>query len=122
MSHIVTVATEVRDPIAVAAACLRLGLPEPARGTAELFEGQVAELLVELPGWLYPVACDVDTGRLHYDNYHGRWGKQEQLDPLIQAYALEKASFEARNLGHSVSEQALADGSVRLTIRVGGAE
>jgi hypothetical protein len=35
MSHIVTIATEVRDPDAVAAACRRLGLPEPVPGTAE---------------------------------------------------------------------------------------
>ena len=34
MSHIVTIRTEVRDPAAVAAACRRLGLPEPVHGTA----------------------------------------------------------------------------------------
>ncbi|WP_435020751.1 hypothetical protein TA3x_002002 [Tundrisphaera sp. TA3] len=55
MSLIVTVATQVRDPDAVHAACLRLGHPEPALGTATPFEGQAAGLLVLLPGWLYPV-------------------------------------------------------------------
>ena len=34
MSHIVTVETEVRDHAAVAAACRRLALAEPAQGTA----------------------------------------------------------------------------------------
>lgn len=56
MSHVVTVATELRDPAAVAAACRRLGLRTPARGTVRLFEGEAAGLLVRLPGWLYPVA------------------------------------------------------------------
>jgi hypothetical protein len=33
---------------------------------------------------------------------------------------VEKASIEARKKGHTVSERALADGSVRLTVTVGG--
>jgi hypothetical protein len=40
----------------------------------------------------------------------------------MQAYAVEKARLEARRRGHSVVEQALADGSISLTIRVGGAQ
>ncbi len=121
MSHIVSIKTEVRDPAAVAAACRRLGLPEPAHGTARLFSGEAAGLLVKLPGWLYPVAFDVAACRARYDNYGGRWGRQEHLDRFVQRYALEKAHIEARKRGHTVVEQPLADGSVRLTIRVGGA-
>ena len=68
MSHIVTVKTEVRDPVAVAAACRRLELPEPVLGTARLFAEEVTGLLVKLPDWLYPVACDTATGELRYDN------------------------------------------------------
>ena len=44
----------------------------------------------------------------------------EQLDRLLQAYAIEKARIEALRRGHSVSEQSLSDGSIKLTIRVGG--
>src|SRR4051812_47118732 len=73
MSHIVTISTDVRDPDAVAAACLRLGLPGPAHGTATLFEGQATGLLVRLPGWLYPVVCDTATGVVRYDNYNQAW-------------------------------------------------
>jgi hypothetical protein len=73
VSHIVTIATEVRDPAAVAAACRRLGLAEPAHGTAKLFEGEATGLLVRLPGWLYPCVCDTATGSLRYDNYGGAW-------------------------------------------------
>src|SRR4051794_760666 len=95
VSHIVTIATQVRDPRAVAAACRRLGLPEPVHGTARLFEGEASGLLVRLPGWLYPVVCDTATGSLRFDNYQGRWGDQQQLDRLVQAYAVERARIEA---------------------------
>jgi hypothetical protein len=121
VSHIVSIKTEVRDPQAVAAACRRLDLPEPAHGTAKLFSGEASGLLVKLPDWLYPVVVDTATGRIHYDNYNQAWGKQEQLDRFLQLYAVEKASIEARKRGHSVVEQALPDGSVKLTIQVGGA-
>lgn len=116
MSHIVTVKTEVRDPIAVFAACRRLGLPEPVHGTAQLFSDQATGLLVRLPGWLYPVACDTATGELRYDNYNGSWGGEEHLDRFKQSYAVEKATLEARKKGYSVSEQPLEDGSIRLQI------
>jgi hypothetical protein len=54
MSHIVTIATEVRDPDALAAACRRLGLPEPVQGTATLSSGRASGLLVRLPGLSRP--------------------------------------------------------------------
>ncbi len=121
MSHIVTIVTEIRDPIAVHAACRRLSLPEPIQGTAHLFEGPASGLLVRLPGWLYPVVCDTASGQVRYDNYNQAWGKQEELDRLLQAYAIEKARLEAVKRGHSVVEHCLTDGSIKLTIQVGGA-
>ena len=121
MSHIVSIQTEVRDPAAVAAACRRLGLPEPVHDTATLFEGRATGLLVKLPDWLYPVVIDVAAGRVRYDNYAGAWGEPEHLDRFLQMYAVEKARIEALKRGHGVTEQALADGSVKLTISVGGA-
>jgi hypothetical protein len=121
VSHIVEIRTEVRDPDAVAAACRRLGLPEPVHGTAALFEGEATGLIVKLPGWLYPVVFDTATGTLRYDNYGGQWGKPEHLDRLLQSYAVEKARIEARKRGHHVVEQSLSDGSIKLVIQVGGA-
>jgi hypothetical protein len=120
VSHIVTIEAEARDPAAVAAACRRLGLPEPVMGTAKLFDGEAAGLLVRLPGWLYPAVVEAGTGRVRYDNYGGAWGDPMQLGRFLQAYALEKAGIEAHRRGHSVSERALADGSVRMTVTVGG--
>ena len=48
------------------------------------------------------------------------WGAAQELEKFLQAYAVEKAKIEARRKGHSVTEQALADGSVKLTIQVAG--
>jgi len=122
MSHIVTIATQVRDPVAVQSACRRLGLPTPVLGTFELYGGRQSGLGVRLPHWRYPVVCDTATGRLAFDNFGGRWGQPAQLDAFLQSYAVEKAKFEARRRGHSVVEQALADGSIKLTVQfVGGA-
>lgn len=120
MSHIVTIKTEVRDAEAVRAACRRQSLPEPIQGTARLFEGEATGLLVRLPGWLYPAVVQTPTGQVRFDNYEGAWGDSKHLDAFLQAYAVVKAKLEARKKGHSVFEQFLPDGSVKLTIQVGG--
>lgn len=49
------------------------------------------------------------------------WGERQHLDSFLQSYAVEKSKIEARRKGHSVTESQLADGSVKLTINVGGA-
>ena len=120
MSHIVTIQTEVRDPAAVRAACDRLQLPAPVHGTARLFSSEATGLLVQLPQWRYPVVCQTETGTLAYDNYRGAWGEPVYLDRFLQAYAVEGTRLEARKQGHDVVEQALADGSIKLTIQVAG--
>ena len=121
MSHIVQIQTEVRDAAAIAAACRRLALGEPVFGEAELFSGSKTGWQVQLPDWQYPVVIDVNTGRVDFDNFEGRWGEQAKLDQFLQAYAVEKAKIEARKKGHSVTEQQLADGSIKVTVQVGGA-
>ena len=120
MSHIVEVQTEVRDAAAVRAACQRLGLPVPVHGTTKLFSGEATGLAVELPDWRYPVVCDTGAGQLSYDNYNGRWGEQKHLDAFLQSYAIEKCRIESRKKGHTLTEQALRDGSVKLTVQVNG--
>jgi hypothetical protein len=121
MSHVVTIRTEIRDAEALRLACRRLGLEGPVLRTAKLFSAEATGYCVGLPGWRYPVVCDVAAGTVAYDNYNGRWGEQRELERLVQAYTVEKARLEARRAGHSVTEQALTDGSVRLTVHVGGA-
>lgn len=120
MSHIVEIKTQVRDPVAVAAACQRLGLPPPLRKTVRLFTSTETGLVVQLPGWNYPVVCDVASGAVKYDNFNGRWGDQQELSKFLQMYTVEKARIEARKKGHTVTEHSLADGSIKLTIQVQG--
>ena len=121
MSHIVEIKTEIRDEAGVRAACNRLHLDPPERKAAKLFSDTVTGLCVQLPGWLYPVVCDTQSGQLKYDNYEGRWGEQKHLNSFLQGYAVEKAKIEARRKGHAVSETQLQDGSIRVTVLVGGA-
>jgi hypothetical protein len=122
MSHIVSIKTRIRDPAALATACQRLGLQPPVQGTASLFAGQQATgLVVRLPGWLYPIVINTESGDVQCDTYNGTWGNPSELDKLLQAYAVEKARIEARRAGHDVIEQRLQDGSIRLTVQVGAA-
>ena len=121
MSHVVKIETQIKDVTAAQAACRRLKLDSPQHGTARLFSGNATGLIVKLSGWRYPAVFDTETGQAEFDNYGGRWGEQEQLDRFLQIYAVEAARIQARRQGHSVTEQPLADGSIKLTITVGGA-
>jgi len=64
----------------------------------------------------YPVVVDTAAGTIQYDNYNEHWGKQAELNRLLQAYACEVAKLEARKKGYAVSEQLLQDGSIRVQI------
>ena len=121
MSHIVEIKTEVRDEQAVKAACVRLQIPTPEHKTIRLFNATATGLCIQLPNWSYPVVANLATGQLSYDNYGGGWGEQKHLDLFLQAYGVEKAKIEARMKGHTCSETRLEDGSIKVTIRVGGA-
>ena len=121
MSHIVTIKTQVREVAAIVAACQRLQLPPPVHGTAQLFAGQTATgQLVQLPGWRFPVVCELSTGELKFDHFGGRWGSPTELERFLQAYAVERARLAARQRGHTVIEQRLGDGAIKLTIQVSG--
>jgi hypothetical protein len=99
-----------------------LGLALPIQGKTKLFSGEVEGWTVQLPGWQYPVVCNTTAGTVHYDNFQGRWGDQRHLDKFLQMYTVEKAKLEARKKGHTVAEQQLPDGSIKLSVQiVGGA-
>ena len=120
MSHIVSIETQVRDEAAVQAACLRLQLPAASRGTFKLYSSTEEGLGVELPGWRYPVVANTNTGQLRFDNYEGRWGEQKHLDGFLQGYAVEKAKIEACRKGHTVTEQQMDNGAIKLTVAMAG--
>jgi hypothetical protein len=120
MSHIVQIQTQVKDPLAIQAACRRLALAEATQQTVQLYNDQATGWAVQLPGWRYPVVFDTVKAQVQFDNFGGRWGDQKELDRFLQFYSVEKASLEARKRGHSLSEQQLHDGSIKLTIQVAG--
>ncbi len=121
MSHIVRIQTQVKDAAAVHAACQRLGLPAPVQGKVELYSGKVEGLAVQLPDWVYPIVADLPTGEIKMDDFGGHWGDRQHLDKFLQMYACEKAKIEARKRGHECTEQTTTDGTIKLTIKVGGA-
>ena len=45
----------------------------------------------------------------------------DQSFPEVYSGAVEKTRLEARKQGYDVLEQSLADGSIKLTVQVGGA-
>ena len=120
MSHVVSIKTQIKDPIALAAACVRLGLEQPTQGKTKLFVTDAEGLIVKLSGWTYPAVINTATGTIATDTYGGAWGNPQELDRLLQAYACEKAKIEARRAGRTCSETLLADGSIKLVIQVGG--
>ena len=120
ISHIVKVETQVRDVNALRQACSYLQLEPPILGTYELYNSTEIGWGVQLRDWKYPVVFKVEASEAAFDNYEGRWGNPQRLEELIQRYAVEKTKIEARRQGHSVTEQSLADGSVKLTVSVGG--
>ena len=121
MSHIVQIETEVRSEAAVQAACKKLHLPPAQHGTFELYNSTETGLGIELPKWRYPVVANLESGDLRFDHYEGRWGDREYLDQFLQRYCVEAATIAARKEGHSVNERRLEDGSIKMTISVGGA-
>ena len=120
MSHVVKIQTQLSDINAIRQSCVHLRLEAPVHGIFELYDSTETGWAVNLRDWKYPVICKVETGELAYDNYENRWGDQKRLGELIQRYAVEKTKIEARRRGHSVTEQKLDDGSVKLTVGVGG--
>lgn len=110
----------MRDRDAVQLACRRLQLAEPAEGEAKVFTSVKRGLLVHLKEWEFPIVCDLPTGQVEFDNFEGNWGERKRLDEFLQAYAVERATLEARKKGHSVVEQPIADGSIKLMIGVAG--
>jgi len=121
LSHIVEIKTEIRDEKAIRAACVRLQLAAPEHKACQLFNATATGWAVQLPGWNFPVVCETQSGTVKFDNYNGAWGQQEELNKFLQAYSVEKCRIEARKKGHRVSEAKLEDGSIKVTVHVGGA-
>jgi hypothetical protein len=115
MSHVATIALEFRDVAALGEAASGCGL-ELRQETVTFYDGtRVTGTAVRLPGWRYPIVVDSD-GRLHYDQYEGRWGDLAQLHRFRQAYAEAATTRFAHARGYLVTRMTQADGTVRLAL------
>lgn len=118
MSHLVQIQTEIRDPLAIRAACGRLALPEPVFGETQLFSSLAVGWAVQLPEWRYPVVCDVATAKIAFDNFGGRWVRSGSSTISSRRMPWKKPNGKPL-AGHTAIEQALPDGSIRVQIAVG---
>ena len=53
---------------------------------------------------------------VRYDDFQGHWGNVSDLHKFLQRYAVEKTKIEGNRRGHTVTEQQLDNGSIRLQI------
>ena len=117
MSSTVKIKTQITCLEAVIATCDKLKLPAPTTGTFKLYQGSVAGLGVQLPGWKYAAVIDLQTGAMAYDNYNGSWGLPEHLDGFKQRYAAEAVRLTAEAQGQMViNEQVEEDGSITMEL------
>lgn len=115
MSHVNLVKVAMTDKDAIKAAAAKLNLTFVGEKTHELYNGQKATGLgFKLAGWSFPVVIDPVTGVAAFDNYNEQWGKQIELDKLVQGYGLEVTRAEANRLGAMCEERVLENGDVEL--------
>ncbi len=115
MSHVVKCKDNMKNRGALDTAIQNLGLQNLGQGTFKLYGGrQVTGLGVTLPDWKFPIVINPETGEASYDNYGGSWGKQIELDKLVQRYSIEVAQEQALLSGYTVTEKELENGDVEL--------
>lgn len=115
MSHITTCKVEMTEIAHLEAAIKHLGLRTIGTKVHDLFAGQKAEGLgILLDDWRYPLVINVKTGEAKYDNYNGGWGKQVELDKLVQRYALAATEAKAKDEGYLYEERLQENGDVEV--------
>ena len=122
MSHFATIQTQIKDIVALKAACNELGVSvlenNEARGYS--VNSQHGDYVIRLKG-PYDIAANKQqdgTYGLTTDWWDGHVEKEVGKDfgKLIQLYGVYKATAEARRKGHVVQRRAMANGSIKLCI------
>lgn len=112
MPRVVTIQTQLHDPLAVAAACRQLGLPSPVFREA-CFAGQVIhDYLIEPASGCAPVVLDTLTGLMRCLCEEGDHFPNRHLNRFLRAYIAEKARRLARQ---DTPDPGLADVTSELT-------
>lgn len=122
MSHFATIQTQIKDIVALKAACNELGVSviENAEARGYSTNNQHGDYVIRLKG-PYDIAVNLQqdgTYGLTTDWYAGHVEKEVGKDfgKLIQLYGVYKATAEARRKGHVVQRRAMTDGSIKLSI------
>ena len=122
MSHFATIQTQIKDIVALKAACNELGVAvlenTEARGYST--NNQHGDYVIRLKG-PYDIAVNLQqdgTYGFTTDWYAGHVEKEVGKDfgKLLQLYGVHKATTEARRKGYSVSRGILKDGAIKLCI------
>jgi len=139
MSHLVTIKTEIRDVGAVRAACLRLGWTfmegqktyawfGESVGDYPLPEGITVDDLgkcdhaIRVPKARYEIGL-VKRGQKFlpvWDFWCSGGLSEDTGSKFAQAYAVERTKAEARRQGRLVTETAMPNGKIKLTISLEG--
>lgn len=98
MSHTVKVNVELRNFEAVKKAVLEMKGTILTGNSHRLFNSTEVGLGFTLPGWRYPLVVHQD-GSIAYDDYHGSWGKPQDIEVLKAEYALFCAEAKCDELG-----------------------
>ena len=115
MSHIVKCAVQLSNVPCLERAIDHLGLTSLGHKTHNLFGGAtVTGLGFKLPNWSHPVVVDPVKGEASYDNYNEAWGKQIELDKLVQRYCVETTLEQAQMGGYQFVEETLENGDISI--------
>ncbi len=118
MSHIVTCKVALTKPALLKKAIAHCGLVDLGVKRHKVYSETVEGQGVSLPDWHHPVVIKAD-GTAVYDNFNGSWGKQVELDKLVQRYAIEALTEEAAiNNGMVMMENRLENGDVEMHIEL----
>jgi hypothetical protein len=98
-SHTVRVNVTMKNRTALGSAVVVMKGQVLGEGTHSLFAGQQARGFgFTLPNWNYPLVLGTDNV-LNFDDYHGRWGRREDIATLNGHYTLEAARLAAMDQG-----------------------
>ena len=122
MSHFATIQTQIKDIVALKAACNELGVSvlenTEARGYST--NNQHGDYVIRLQG-PYDIAVNLQPDKTYgftTDWYAGHVEKEvgKNFGKLIQLYGVHKAMLEAKRKGYSVMRKIQADGGIKLTL------
>ncbi|MEI6809736.1 MAG: DUF1257 domain-containing protein [bacterium] len=122
MSHFTTIETQIKDILALANACIEMGLTLSGNAEARGYGSNTlkGDYVIRLKG-PYDIAVNLQKDGsygLTTDWWDGHVEKEvgKAYGRLLQLYAVHKASIEARRKGHTVRRQQMQDGSIKVSI------